>query len=153
MATKISDVTGGGLYLFIKSDPNRPGKAASKLWQLAYRLRGRQKTFSIGPYGNGNDSTFSLATARQKRDAAKALLVQNPPVDPSIEKKFERHHQAAERPFGAWIDEWPAEKKTEKIRSGKLITVRSPRDHRSARTMGWVSGGCAAIAVIARENG
>lgn len=88
-ATKISDVTGGGLYLFIKPDPNRLGKAASKLWQMAYRLHGRQKTLSIGPYGNGNDGTFSLATARQKRDAAKALLAQNPPVDPSIEKQFE----------------------------------------------------------------
>jgi hypothetical protein len=125
-ATKISDVTGGGLYLFIKPDPNRLGKAASKLWQMAYRLHGRQKTLSIGPYGNGNDGTFSLATARQKRDAAKALLAQNPPVDPSIEKQFERHRQAAERPFGAWIDEWLAEKKTEKIKRGRLVTVRSP---------------------------
>jgi hypothetical protein len=125
-ATKISDATGGGLYLFIRPDPNRPGKAASKLWQMAYRLRGRQKTLSIGPYGNANDGTISLATARQKRDAAKALLAQNPPVDPSIEKQFERHRQAAERPFGAWIDEWLAEKKTEKIKRGKLVTVRSP---------------------------
>jgi integrase len=124
-ATKISDATGGGLYLFIKPDPNRLGKAASKLWQMAYRLHGRQKTLSIGPYGNGNDGTFSLATARQKRDAAKALLAQNPPVDPSIEKQFERHRQAAERPFSVWIDEWLAEKKTEKIKRGRLVTVRS----------------------------
>jgi integrase len=123
--TKISDATGGGLYLFIKPDPNRQGKAASKLWQMAYRLHGRQKTLSIGPYGNGNDGTFSLATARQKRDAAKALLAQNPPVDPSIEKQFERHRQAAERPFSVWIDEWLAEKKIEKIKRGRLVTVRS----------------------------
>ncbi|WP_347337406.1 Arm DNA-binding domain-containing protein, partial [Bradyrhizobium jicamae] len=104
-ATKISDVTGGGLYLFIKPDPSMLGKAASKLWQMAYRFHGRQKTYSIGPYGNGNDGTFTLATARQKRDVAKALLAQDPPVDPSIEKQFARRRQAAERPFGASIDE------------------------------------------------
>ncbi|MBO4227111.1 tyrosine-type recombinase/integrase [Bradyrhizobium neotropicale] len=124
-ATKISDVTGGGLYLFVKPDLNRPGKAASKLWQIAYRFHGRQKTYSIGPYGDGTDGTVSLFTARQKRDAAKALLAQDPPLDPSIEKQFERHRQAAERPFGVWIDEWLAEKKTEKIKRGRLVTVRS----------------------------
>ena len=123
---------GGGLYLFIKPDPDNPGKAASKLWQMAYRFHGRQKTYSIGPYGNGKDGGFSLAPARQKRDAAKALLAQDPPVDPSIEKQFEKHRQAAERPFGEWIDEWLAAKKTEKIKRGKLVTVRSADDHRSA---------------------
>ena len=92
-ATKISDATGGGLYLLITLDPNRPGKAGSKLWRMAYRFRSRQKTYSIGLYGNGNDGTVSLATARQKRDAAKALLAQDPPVDPSIEKQFERHRR------------------------------------------------------------
>ena len=34
-AAKISDVTGGGLYLLITPDPNRPGKAGSKLWRMA----------------------------------------------------------------------------------------------------------------------
>ncbi|MDI3564426.1 Arm DNA-binding domain-containing protein [Bradyrhizobium sp. Arg816] len=77
-ATKISDATGGGLYLLITPDLNRPGKAGSRLWRMAYRFRGRQKTYSIGPYGNGNDGTVSLATACQKCDAAKALLAQDP---------------------------------------------------------------------------
>jgi hypothetical protein len=45
---------------------------------MAYRFRGRQKTYSIGPYGSGDDGTVSLATARLKRDAAKALLAQDP---------------------------------------------------------------------------
>ena len=31
---KISDVTGGGLYLFVTPDQNRPGNAASKLWRI-----------------------------------------------------------------------------------------------------------------------
>ncbi|OKO77872.1 integrase arm-type DNA-binding domain-containing protein [Bradyrhizobium sp. AS23.2] len=125
-ATKISDVTGGGLYLLVTPDLNRPGKAGSKLWQMAYRFHGRQKTYSIGPYGKGNDGTVSLAMARQKRDAAKALLAQDSPIDPSIEKQFERHRQAVARRFDVWVDEWLAEKKTEKIKRGRLVTVRSP---------------------------
>ena len=35
---------------------------------MDYRFRGRQKTCSIGPYGNGKDGTFSLADARRERD-------------------------------------------------------------------------------------
>ncbi len=122
---KISDTTGGGLYLLVKPDLDNAGKAAAKLWQMAYRFHGRQKTYSIGAYGNDNDGGVSLATARQKRDVAKAKLAQNPPVDPSIEKQFARHRQAAERPFGEDIDGWLAEKKSEKIRRGRLVTLRS----------------------------
>ena len=47
---KISDVTGGGLYLFVTPDESRPGNAASKLWRMGYRFHSRQKTYSIGPY-------------------------------------------------------------------------------------------------------
>ncbi|GLR92244.1 Arm DNA-binding domain-containing protein [Bradyrhizobium iriomotense] len=99
---------------------------ARKLWRMADRLHDRQKTYSIGLYCNGNEGAVSLATARQTRDAAKALLAQDPPVDPSIDKQFERHLDAAERPFGMWIDEWLTEKKTEKIKRGRIVTVRSP---------------------------
>ena len=42
---KISDVTGGGLYL-VTPDNNRPGNAASKLWRMGYRFHNRRKTFS-----------------------------------------------------------------------------------------------------------
>ena len=99
------------------------GKAAAKLWQMAYRFHGRQKTFSIGPYGNDRDGGVSLATAREKRDVAKGKLAQDPPVDPSIEKQFERHRQKAERPFGEDVDGWLAEKKTEKIKRGRLVRL------------------------------
>ena len=61
-AAKISDVTGGGLYLFVTPDESRPGNAASKLWRLGYRFHARQKTYSIGPYGNGKDGTFRSRT-------------------------------------------------------------------------------------------
>ncbi|UGX96780.1 tyrosine-type recombinase/integrase [Bradyrhizobium barranii subsp. barranii] len=122
---KISDTTGGGLYLLVKPDPEYDGKSAAKLWQMAYRFHGRQKTYSIGPYGNDRDGGISLATARDKRDAAKAKLAQDPPVDPSIEKQFARHCHAAERPFNVDIDGWLAEKKTEKIKRGRLVVLRS----------------------------
>ena len=38
---KISDVTGGGLYLFVTPDESRPGSAASKLWRMGYRFQSR----------------------------------------------------------------------------------------------------------------
>ena len=87
----------------------------------------------MGPYGNGNDGTVSPATARQKRDTAKALLAQDPPVDPSIEKQFERYRQAAERPFGVWIDEWLAEKKTERSSAADLSPCAVPRPSRYSK--------------------
>ena len=46
MPVKISDVTGGGLCLLVRPDPDKPGAAAVKLWQMAYRFHGRQKTYS-----------------------------------------------------------------------------------------------------------
>ena len=39
---KISDATGGGLYLFVTPDKNRAGDAASKLWRMGYRFHARQ---------------------------------------------------------------------------------------------------------------
>ncbi len=54
---KTSDVTGGGLYLFVTPGVSRPGNAASKLWRMGYRFHNRQKTCSIGPYGNGSNGT------------------------------------------------------------------------------------------------
>jgi hypothetical protein len=35
---------------------------------IGYRFHTRQKTYSIGPYGNGKDGTFSLSDARRERD-------------------------------------------------------------------------------------
>ena len=100
---KISDVTGRGLYLFVTPDESRPGNAASKLWRMGYRFHTRQKTYSIGPYGNGKDGTHSLAAARRERDKAKDLLKEG--KDPSTEKQLDKHRQAAARPFGQWADE------------------------------------------------
>ncbi len=115
---KFRTITGGGLHLFVTPDPNRPGKAASKLWRMAYSFNGRQKTSSMGAHSNGDNGTVSLVSARQKRDAAKVLLAQNTPVDPSIEKQVEKHRQRAERPFSDSVDDWLVEKRTEKIKRG-----------------------------------
>ncbi len=121
-------MTGDRLYLLITPDLNRPGRAGSKLWQMAHRFHGTQKTYSIGAYGN--DGTVLLAMAHQERDAAKALLAQDPPICPSIEKRFDRHRQAVARRFGVWVDEWLAEKRIEKIKRGRLVTMRSPEPSR-----------------------
>ena len=122
---KISDVTGGWLYLFVTPDVSRPGNAASKLWRMDYRFNGRQKTYSIGPYGNGKDGTFSLADARRERDKAKDLLKDG--KDPSTEKQLDKQRQAAARPFGEWADEWLAKKKVEKVKRGRIVAVRDPK--------------------------
>jgi hypothetical protein len=68
---KLSD--GGGLHLLVQ--PN-----GSKLWRLAYRFAGKQKTLALGIY-----PTVSLAKARSEKDAAKKLLVEG--VDPSAQRK------------------------------------------------------------------
>jgi integrase len=124
-AAKISDVTGGGLYLFVTPDESRPGNAASRLWRMGYRFHARQKTYSIGPYGNGKDGTFSLADARREREKAKALLKDG--KDPSTEKQLLKHRQTAARPFEQWADEWLAKKKVEKVKRGRIVAVRDPK--------------------------
>lgn len=77
---KYSD--GGGLFLLVPPQ-------GSKLWRLAYRFAGKQKTLALGVY-----PTVSLADARTKRDAAKKLLASG--VDPSHHAKAEKT-AAAER--------------------------------------------------------
>src|SRR5262249_49539332 len=71
---KLSD--SGGLHLLIQ--PN-----GSKLWRLAYRFGGRQKTLAIGVY-----PTITLKHAREKRDEAKRLLADN--IDPSTQRRLEK---------------------------------------------------------------
>lgn len=67
---------GGGLFLEIM--PN-----GSKLWRLKYRYLGKEKRFSLGAY-----PLVSLADAREKRDEAKKLLLQD--IDPSTARQDNR---------------------------------------------------------------
>ncbi len=77
--TKLSD--GGGLQLWITP-------AGGKIWKLAYRFDGAQKSLTIGPY-----PAFGLGDAREKRDEAKRMLVEG--RDPSVAKRLDRLARAS----------------------------------------------------------
>jgi integrase len=68
---KVSD--GAGLYLHVTS-------TGSKLWRMAYRFDGKQKTLSFGSY-----PAVSLKEARARRDDAKVKIANG--IDPGAEKK------------------------------------------------------------------
>ncbi len=53
---------GGGLFIYVTPE-------GSKLWRLAYRINGKQKLLSGGPY-----PLVKLADARKWRDDAKVLI-------------------------------------------------------------------------------
>jgi integrase len=65
-----------GLYLLVSPRGGR-------LWRLKYRVAGREKLLAIGIYPD-----LSLAKARERRDEARRLLVDQ--IDPSARKKAER---------------------------------------------------------------
>ena len=67
---------GGGLYLEISP-------AGGKLWRLKYRHGGKEKRLAFGTYPD-----TSLASARDKRDAARKLLATG--VDPGEHRKAEK---------------------------------------------------------------
>ena len=78
---KISD--GGGLYLYVSNK-------GSKLWRMNYRMYGKQKTASFGPYPE-----ISLLDARMSRDEAKKLLRAGvDPIESAKEAKSETATQA-----------------------------------------------------------
>lgn len=70
-AQKHSD--GGGLFLHITPQ-------GGKSWRMGYRFMGKQKLLVIGPY-----PAVSLKEARERREEAKKLLVDN--IDPSTAKQ------------------------------------------------------------------
>ncbi|HTJ89592.1 MAG TPA: integrase arm-type DNA-binding domain-containing protein [Acidocella sp.] len=66
----------GGLFLWVTP-------SGGKIWRLRYEFQGKEKLLSLGPYPE-----VGLADARDKRDAAKALLRDG--RDPSMERKLAR---------------------------------------------------------------
>lgn len=72
---------GGNLCIEVR--PN-----GSKLWKLFYRVDGRMKTLSLGPY-----PAVSLAQARAHRLEAKSLLKRG--ADPIVQARSEREAQRA----------------------------------------------------------
>ncbi|ESX09916.1 integrase [Mesorhizobium sp. LSJC265A00] len=89
---KISD--GGGLFLLVQP-------SGSKLWRLAYRFLGKQKTLAFGAY-----PAVSLRDARSHRDSAKELLAIG--KDPSEHKKTEKRRirVEADNTFEVVANEW-----------------------------------------------
>ena len=73
-ARKLSD--GGGLHVLIQP-------TGGKLWRLAYRFTGKQKTLALGVY-----PVVSLEEARRRRDEAKKLLARS--IDPSVQRKADK---------------------------------------------------------------
>jgi integrase len=67
---------GGGLHILIQP-------TGSKLWRLAYRFAGKQKTLALGVY-----PIVSLEEARSRRDEAKKLLART--IDPSVQRMSDR---------------------------------------------------------------
>jgi integrase len=71
---KLSD--GGGLHILIQP-------TGGKLWRLAYRFDGKQKTLALGIY-----PAVSLEEARKRRDEAKKLLAHF--IDPLVQRKADK---------------------------------------------------------------
>lgn len=89
---KLAD--GGGLHLAVQ-----PG--GSKLWRLKYRFGGKENVLSFGPY-----PLITLAEARQKRDAAKRLLLEG--KDPAAQRKLDQiaAETSARTTFGLIAEEY-----------------------------------------------
>ena len=91
-AQKFAD--GGGLFLYISPK-------GTKSWRMAYRHLGKHKLLVIGPY-----PAISLKEARERREAAKKMLVDN--IDPSTAKREAKNEaiNAAKNSFEAIACEW-----------------------------------------------
>ena len=107
----------GGLYLEI-------AKTGGKWWRLKYRFDGKEKRLSLGIYPD-----TSLATARDKRDAARKLLAAG--VDPGEHRKAEKlaGEEQAANSFEVIAREWLAKYSPTWAQStGDKITSRFERD-------------------------
>ena len=98
-ATKPTDKSfnladGGGLILQIHPSGGR-------WWRLRYRWTGKQAILSLGTYP---DTTLKMA--RDKRDNARKLLAQEPPVDPRAIKQAHKDAAASPETFKAIATEF-----------------------------------------------
>jgi integrase len=65
-------------------------KATGKYWRMDYRFDDKRKTLALGVY-----PAVSLAQARKRRDDARKLLAESPPIDPGHAKRTEKLTRAA----------------------------------------------------------
>ena len=86
---KLSD--GGGLHLVIQPH-------GSKLWRIAYRFGGKQKTLALGIY-----PIVTLQDAREQRDGAKRLLAKG--IDPSAQRRLDKQTVATGNTFKSVAEE------------------------------------------------
>lgn len=93
---KLSD--GGGLSLHIRA-------SGFKAWRYSYRIRGKEKTFTIGEY-----PLVGLADARKQRDNAKEQISVG--IDPSQQKQLAKR-QIKEDSFQAIAEAWLSQNKPE----------------------------------------
>ena len=100
----------GGLYLLIAPH-------GSKLWRLAYRFGGKQKTLAIGAY-----PTVTLKAARDKREEAKRLLANG--IDPSTQRRLDKQIKSTGNTFKAVAEEVLAKQEKEKRADATLTKKR-----------------------------
>ncbi len=108
---------GGGLYLELSP-------AGGKWWRLKYRFDGKEKRISLGTYPD-----TSLASARDKRDAARKLLAAG--VDPGEHRKAEKAagDDKAANSFEVVAREWLGKQSpTWAASHGDKIAARLERD-------------------------
>lgn len=91
----------------------------SKLWRLAYRFGGKQKTLAIGAY-----PTITLKAARDKREDAKRLLANG--TDPSTQRRLDKQIASTGNTFKAVAEEVLAKQQKE----GRAdVTLTKPTGH------------------------
>jgi integrase len=88
---------GGNMYLLVK--------ATGKYWRMDYRYGDKRKTLALGVYPD-----VSLAQARKRRDDARKLLAEDPPIDPGQAKRTEKliRATAAAQTFEVVARQWLA---------------------------------------------
>lgn len=89
---KLTD--GLGLYLLVTAK-------GARLWRMNYSFHGKQKTLSFGSYPD-----VSLATAREKRSAARENLADGRDPIEVRKAKVREERAKAEETFKAIADEW-----------------------------------------------
>ncbi len=96
---KLAD--GGGLHLFVTP-------AGGITWRIKYRMEGKEKIYSIGPY-----PLIPLAAARVELGEVKALLLEN--KDPVTERRVNRAANVActDNTFRAVAQNWLTMKRKE----------------------------------------
>lgn len=95
--------------------------SGGKWWRFKYRFAGKEKLLSMGTYPE-----VSLADARARRDDARKLLAQIPPIDPSNVKKAQKEafYGKHDNTFEVLAREWAESYFTNKSDSHKERTLR-----------------------------